>query len=56
MRADGAMEAGQRRINLSEADIVRRIFREYSHGMSPREIAKWRFLIANQILAVRPSS
>ena len=40
MRADGAIEAGQRRINLSEADIVRRIFREYSHGMSPREIAK----------------
>ena len=40
MRADGAIEAGQRRINLHEADIVRRIFREYSHGMSPREIAK----------------
>jgi site-specific DNA recombinase len=40
MRADGAIEAGQRRINLYEADIVRRIFREYSHGVSPREIAK----------------
>ena len=40
MRADGTVEAGQRRINLCEADIVRRIFREYSQGVSPREIAK----------------
>ena len=40
IRADGAIETGQRRINFYEADIVRRIFREYSHGMSPREIAK----------------
>ena len=40
IRADGAIEAGQRRINLRKADIVHRIFREYSHGMSPREIAK----------------
>jgi site-specific DNA recombinase len=38
--ADGAIEAGQRRINLCEADIVRRISRDYSHGVSPREIAK----------------
>ncbi len=30
--ADGAIETGQRRINLCEANIVRRIFREYSHG------------------------
>jgi site-specific DNA recombinase len=40
IRADGAIEAGQRRINLCEADTVRRIFREYRHGVSPREIAK----------------
>src|SRR5262245_59113033 len=40
IRTDGAIETGQRRINFYEADIVRRIFREYSHGMSPREIAK----------------
>jgi DNA invertase Pin-like site-specific DNA recombinase len=37
---DGAIDAGQRRINLSQADIVRRIFRDYNHGVSPREIAK----------------
>jgi DNA invertase Pin-like site-specific DNA recombinase len=39
-RADGTIEAGERRINLCEANIVRRIFREYSQGVSPREIAK----------------
>jgi site-specific DNA recombinase len=38
--AGGAIEAGRRRINLHEANMVRRIFREYSHGVSPREIAK----------------
>ena len=40
LRADGTIEAGQRRINLGEAKIVRRIFRAYSQGVSPREIAK----------------
>jgi hypothetical protein len=40
MGPDGMVEAGQRRINLCEANIVRRIFREYSQGLSPREIAK----------------
>ena len=38
--ADGAIETGQRRINRCEADIVSRIFHEYRHGVSPREIAK----------------
>jgi site-specific DNA recombinase len=40
MRADGTIEAGERRINRGEARIVRRILREYSRGISPREIAK----------------
>jgi DNA invertase Pin-like site-specific DNA recombinase len=40
MRTDGMVEAGERRINHNEAIIVRRIFREYSQGVSPREIAK----------------
>ena len=39
-RADGTVDAGERRINLVEANIVGRIFREYSQGVSPREIAK----------------
>jgi site-specific DNA recombinase len=38
--ADGTVEAGERRINLAEAKVVRRIFWEYGHGVSPREIAK----------------
>ena len=39
MRTD-VVEAGERRINHREATSVRRIFREYSQGVSPREIAK----------------
>jgi DNA invertase Pin-like site-specific DNA recombinase len=35
-RADGTVEAGDRRIDAAEADIVRRIFREYMAGRSPR--------------------
>jgi hypothetical protein len=31
---------GERRINVAEAAIVRRIFREFAAGISPREIAK----------------
>jgi DNA invertase Pin-like site-specific DNA recombinase len=38
-RADGTVEAGDRRIDAAEADIVRRIFREYMAGRSPRAIA-----------------
>ena len=33
-------DAGERRINLAEAGIVRRIFREFAEGRSPRAIAK----------------
>ena len=40
LRADGTVEAGERRINRDEATIVRRIHREYSQGISPRQIAK----------------
>jgi site-specific DNA recombinase len=39
-QADGTVQVGERRINLVEAEIVRRIFREYSQGSSPRAIAK----------------
>ena len=38
-RADGTLEAGDRRINDAEAEIVRRVFREYTAGRSPRTIA-----------------
>ncbi|MGC1180082.1 MAG: recombinase family protein [Methyloceanibacter sp.] len=40
MRTDGMVETGERCINQREAAIVLRIFREYSQGVSPREIAK----------------
>jgi site-specific DNA recombinase len=40
LRADGTIEAGMRRINVGETKIVRHIFRLYSQGASPREIAK----------------
>jgi site-specific DNA recombinase len=36
----GTVEAGERRINLAEAKVVGRIFRDYSQGVSPRTIAK----------------
>ncbi len=37
--AAGNPVAGERRINMAEADIVRRVFREYAAGRSPRAIA-----------------
>ena len=40
LRADGTVEAGERRINPGGANIVRRVFNEYKDGVSPREIAK----------------
>ena len=40
MRTDGMVETSERCINQREAAIVLRIFREYSQGVSPREIAK----------------
>jgi len=39
-QADGTVQVGERRINLAEAEVVRRIFREYRQGLSPRAIAK----------------
>lgn len=36
----GAKAAGERRIKLGEADIVRRIFRDYAAGVSPRSLAR----------------
>src|SRR5512145_1600728 len=35
-RADGTVEVGGRRINEAEAEVVRRIFRDYAAGHSPR--------------------
>jgi site-specific DNA recombinase len=37
---DGQPLTGERRINVQEAAIVRRIFEEYAAGVSPRAIAK----------------
>ncbi|OAN77935.1 resolvase, partial [Sulfitobacter pontiacus] len=39
LRADGSITTGERTINAEQADIVRRIFTDYSHGISPRAIA-----------------
>lgn len=36
----GSKEAGERRIVPPEADVVRRIYREYAAGKSPRHIAR----------------
>ena len=36
----GTTEAGERRIKPDEAEIVRRIFRDYAGGKSPRHIAR----------------
>lgn len=36
---DGTPITGERAINAVEADTVQRIFRDYSHGLSPRAIA-----------------
>lgn len=38
--APGSKEAGERRINPAEAEIVQRIFRDYAVGKSPRVIAR----------------
>jgi site-specific DNA recombinase len=38
--AVGAKEAGERSINQAEAEIVRRIFRDYANDKSPRGIAR----------------
>ena len=32
LREDGTIDVGGRRINLAEAEIVRRIFSDYSYG------------------------
>jgi site-specific DNA recombinase len=37
--SDGSVVRGTRRINPDEAAVVRRIFRDYAHGLSPRRIA-----------------
>ena len=37
--ADGSVTTGEREINPEEAGIVRRIFKEYTDGMAPRQIA-----------------
>ena len=39
LQADGSLTTGDRTINTEQAEIVRRIFRDYSHGKSPRAIA-----------------
>lgn len=39
LQADGSLTTGERKINTEQAEIVRRIFRDYSHGKSPRAIA-----------------
>ena len=36
---DGSVSTGEREIEPVEAEIVRRIFREYADGMAPRQIA-----------------
>jgi site-specific DNA recombinase len=38
-RDDGTVEAGDRRINEAEAEVVRRVFRQYAAGQAPRAIA-----------------
>jgi site-specific DNA recombinase len=37
--ADGTITTGERTINAAQADVVRKIFTDYSHGISPRAIA-----------------
>src|SRR5258706_129502 len=39
-RADKKAGGGERRINEAEAAVVRRIFREFADGTSPRALAK----------------
>jgi hypothetical protein len=38
-KENGSVYTGEREIEPIEADIVRRIFREYADGMAPRRIA-----------------
>lgn len=40
MSADGQPVTGERRINLEQAAVIRRIFTDYARGISPRAIAK----------------
>ena len=40
VKTDGTPDVGGRRINESEAAVVRRIYKLYADGMSPRRIAK----------------
>ncbi len=37
---DGELIRGDRRINLAEAEVVRRIFREFAAGVSPQALAR----------------
>jgi len=39
MQDDGSVTTGERIIHEAEAEIVRRIFREYANGLAPRTIA-----------------
>jgi hypothetical protein len=39
LRADGEVDRGGRTINPAEAEVVRRIFRDYAAGKSPKKIA-----------------
>lgn len=38
VKSDGTLTTGERLINEDQALIVKRIFRDYSHGLSPRTI------------------
>ncbi len=40
LQSDGTVVTGERRINEDQAEIVRRIFREFAEGHSPRAIAQ----------------
>ena len=39
LKDDGSVTTGERIINQAEAQIVRRIFKEYAEGLAPRQIA-----------------
>ncbi len=39
VKEDGSLSTGERQINPAEAEIVRRIFRDFATGKSPRQIA-----------------
>lgn len=39
VNANGEAQCGERRIVPDQAEVVRRIFREFAHGVSPRKIA-----------------